>query len=148
MLNSLIFSIIFITCLWIILIIESRWSGPLLEKMPESNSLRTILRVHNLTNFTVLSWFTIVQQKCRFYSVGRSPRRQALSRLATLHASSIYQFLAVLHIVPSSCGQINGEQTFDQNSVKIGNLAVFFPWTSSPIYLSLVFYYSDVSDVS
>ena len=51
--------------------------------------------------------------------------RQALSRLATLHASSIYQFLAVLHIVPSSCGQINGEQTFDQNSVKIGNLAVF-----------------------
>ena len=53
--------------------------------------------------------------------------RQALSRLATLHASSIYQFLAVLHIVPSSCGQINGEQTFDQNSVKIGNLAVFFP---------------------
>ena len=66
-----------------------------------------------------------VQQKCRFYSVGRSPRRQALSRLATLHASSIYQFLAVLHIVPSSCGQINGEQTFDQNSVKIGNLAVF-----------------------
>ena len=84
--------------------------------------------VDSLSKFTsfILVYYR-VQQKCRFYSVGRSPRRQALSRLATLHASSIYQFLAVLHIVPSSCGQINGEQTFDQNSVKIGNLAVFFP---------------------
>ena len=87
--------------------------------------------VDSLSKFTsfILVYYR-AQQKCRFYSVGRSPRRQALSRLATLHASSIYQFLAVLHIVPSSCGQksqINGEQTFDQNSVKIGNLAVFFP---------------------
>ena len=75
-----------------------------------------------------------------------SEKSQALSRLATLHASSIYQFLAVLHIVPSSCGQksqINGEQTFDQNSdVKIGNLAVFFPGnasTSSFIYACQAF---------